>query len=126
METHIETKERQDAPYKDIFQFPPIQHSNDIKEEQSNKCQLDAYANEESCIFEEYESNFFVSPSCSKKKYFPDIHLLAKVSRNSHPSPSCSSRPEDRHCMTMTIARQAFYREEPLEINFDPREFMVE
>lgn len=67
-----------------------------------------------------------MSPSCNKKKAFPELRLFGKLSKNSHPSPSCSSKHEDRP--SMAAARHSFFREdeEELEINFDPHEFMNE
>ena len=119
VETHNETKEKQEINFRDIFLFPPTHHPQEIKEENCIKSShLENFVNEESGIFEEVESNFFVSPSCNKR-YLPALRLIAKVSRNSHPSPSCSSRHEELPCLT--IARQGCYREEPIEISFDPR-----
>lgn len=122
IETHIEPKEKQENNLRDIFLFPSAHHPQEIKEESSNighkYNHLENFVNEESGIFEELESNFFVSPSCNKK-YLPALGLIAKVSRNSHPSPSFSSRPEDLPCVT--LSKQAIYREEPIEISFDPR-----
>jgi len=37
-----------------------------------------------------------MSPSTEKKYYLPDLRLLGKVSRNSIPSPACSSKYEDK------------------------------
>ena len=52
--------------------------------------------NEDSCILEECESNFFTSPTSGKKHFFPDLRLLGKVSKNSIPSPACSSKYDDK------------------------------
>jgi len=37
-----------------------------------------------------------MSPSTEKKYYLPDLRLLGKISRNSIPSPACSSKYEDK------------------------------
>lgn len=64
-----------------------------------------------------------MSPSCGKRQYLPDLRLLGKVSRNSMASLDFSVRHDDK-MGNSTTSKIGGLKDEPIEIHFDPREFM--